>query len=65
MIAVISPICLLMISLYAILQKYTRLYYDLLMLQMVKLLGRVPATENNLAWKIAGPRISRKHFYGV
>lgn len=32
---------------------------------MIGSLGRVPTTENNLAWKISGPGVARSHFYGM
>lgn len=40
-----------------------RMVYDTVSFSIVKKIARVPASENNLSWKIGGPGISRAYYY--
>ncbi|CAK59674.1 unnamed protein product (macronuclear) [Paramecium tetraurelia] len=62
---IILPISSIFMVLFGHLRYIFRSLYDCLMIIFVKCLGRVPATENWLAWKVSGPGISRQYYFTV
>jgi len=62
---VFAPLFALIVAIYSTSRRFLRSCFDSFMIRVIRLLGRVPASENNLAWKISGPGLSRKYFYGV
>ncbi|CAD8150535.1 unnamed protein product [Paramecium octaurelia] len=59
------PFWITFMAAFAYLRFYTRLLYDSFTINIIKLMGRVPSSENNIAWKISGPGLSRQYFYGI
>ncbi|CAD8119201.1 unnamed protein product [Paramecium sonneborni] len=62
---VILPLGSLFMIIFGHFRYVFRSLYDCLMILFVKCLGRVPATENWLAWKISGPGISRQYYFTI
>ncbi|CAD8182894.1 unnamed protein product [Paramecium pentaurelia] len=61
----ILPLGSIFMIIFGHLRYIIRSLYDCLMILFVKCLGRVPATENWLAWKVSGPGISRKYYFTI
>ncbi|CAK70170.1 unnamed protein product (macronuclear) [Paramecium tetraurelia] len=59
------PFWITFMAAFAYLRFYTRSLYDSFTIIIIKLMGRVPSSENNIAWKISGPGLSRQYFYGI
>ena len=62
---VIAPIICFLYSLFLVIQRIFRTVTDIIMLFLIKRLGRAPSRDSVIAKKISGPGMSRKHFMSI
>ena len=62
---ILKPIISVFFVIYAHFHFLLRYLYDLFFYYILKFLGKIPLTDNCMAWRISGPHLFRERFYDI